>query len=254
MKILNKKNLWISFLVLLICGCASTKAIPDRNLIEDPEFTNWFNIRGLGGDIDDGKEQAVFPSSEQLGNPSWSIAQWGSRYNFADPKITEKKQISKNIFQLNNISKSFTVNSKTGEVEMELFASTCYEKPRIKGEPWPHLLISTQFTDVRAAAGFCKVQNIKNLKLNINSQLLSFKDNHPNPDPDLHAAQFLMHIIVQNLTRDDDGYGDMLWFGIPIFDNRHEIIMETFSKDSGKPDASGKFIFNLGHVALRPSG
>jgi len=245
-------NLRITLLLLLICGCATTKLIPDRELIEDPLFSHWFNIRGLGGDVDDGKVQAVFPSSELIGKPSWAIAQWGSRYNFADPKVTEKKQLSTNIFQLQNRSKRFTVNSKKGEIEMGLFASNCYDKPRIKDGYWPHLLISTPFTDVKTPSGFCKVENIKKLNLNLNCQLLRFEDHHPDPDPDLHAAQFLLHIYVQNLTKDDDGYGDMLWFGVPIFDNRHEIIEEHYSQDNGKPDASGKFIFNMEHQALRP--
>ena len=247
----NLRNLRINLLLLLICGCATTKYLPDRNLVEDPKFENWFNIRGLGGDVDDGQNQAVFPSSERIGQPLWSIAQWGSKYNFADPKVTEKKQLSKHSFQLRNKSKRFTVDSQKGEIEMGLFASACYNKPRVKGEYWPHLLISTQFTGVRNPSGFCKVENIETLKLNLSCKLLSFNDNHPNPDPDLHAAQFLLHIYIQNLTKDDDGYGDMLWFGIPIFDNRHEVSEEHFSQDSGKPDASGKFIFTMAHKAVR---
>jgi len=246
-----QQSLRITALLLLLCSCATTKEIPDRNLIEDPLFANWFNIRGLGGDADDGKEQGVFPSAEKLGKPSWTIAQWGSRYNFADPKVTEKKQLATHIFQLQNKSKRFTVNSQTGVVEMGLFASACYDAPRVKGGYWPHLLISTPLTDVRNPSGFCKVENIKKLNLKLNCRLISFKDKHPDADPDLHAAQFLLHVYVQNLTKDDDGFGDMLWFGIPIFDNRHAICTEKFSQDSGKPDASGKFIFGMAHKAVR---
>ena len=244
--------LWMTLSMLVICGCATTKPIPDRNLIEDPKFANWFNIRGLGGDIDDGKDQGVFPSSKNnIGKPSWRIAQWGSKYNFADPKVSTKKEISEHVFQLENRSKRFRVDSRNGIVEMGLFASTCYEHPRKSGEYWPHLLISCPFTDTRVPSGHCKVENIKKLSLNMDCKLLDFKDQHPGADPSLHASQFLLHIIVQNLTKGDDGYGDMLWFGVPIFDNRKEIIPETFSKDQGKPDASGKFIFNMAHEALR---
>ena len=250
-KFYMKPNLAIILLILLICGCATTKSIPDLELIEDPKFVNWFNIRGLGGDADDGKNQGVFPSTENIGQPSWTIAQWGSRYNFSDPEITEKKQLSTHIFQLQNKSKRFTVNSQTGELEMGLFASACYDAPRLKDGYWPHLLVSTLLTDVRVPSGFCKVENIKKLNLGLNCKLLSFEDHHPSPDPELHAAQFLLHIYVQNLTTDDDGFGDMLWFGIPIFDNRHEIVEERFSQDSGKPDASGKFIFGMAHQAVR---
>ncbi len=237
----------------LLCGCATPKYIPDRNLIEDPHFVNWFSIRGLGGDADDGKVQSVFPSSrESLGKPSWRIAQWGSKYNFADPSVTVKRELSKHLFQLENRSKRFTVDSGRGVVEMGLFASACYDRPRAQGEYWPHLLISCPFTDTGAPDGHCRVEHIKKLTLNLDCKLLHYDDRHPGADPALHAAQFLLHIIVQNLTLGDDGYGDMLWFGVPIFDNRREIITEHYSRDGGKPDASGKFIFTMAHEAVRP--
>lgn len=247
----NLRNLRVCFFTLLICGCATTKYIPDRNLIEDPQFVGWFHIRGLGGDVDNGQNQGVFPSAERLGKPSWSIAQWGSRHNLADPKITETKQISTHVFRLRNPSKLLTVNSQRGELEMGLFASACYDSPRAEGEPWPHLLVSSSLVDVSAPSGFCKVENIKQLNLTLNCQLLNFKDAHPNPDPELHGAQFLLHLYVQNLTQDDDGFGDMLWFQIPIFDNRHAVVEEKFAQDKGKPDASGKFIFTMAHKAVR---
>jgi len=241
----------IGIVILSNCGCTS-KYIADRNLVEDPRFENWFNIRGLGGDVDDGKNQAVFPSSElNIGRPSWTIAQWGTRYNFADPAVTTKKQLSKHSFQMKNRSKSFTVNSSTGELEMGLFASTCYEKQRAERAPWPHLLISTPITDVRIPSGFCTVENIKKLRLQIDSKLLSFNDSQINPD--LHSARFSIRIIIQNLTKDDDGYGDMLWFNIPIFDNRCELPAETFGTDADNADASAKFNFNMAHTSVRPA-
>lgn len=249
---LLRANTASALLFALICGCATTKTIPDRNLIEDPKFVNWFDIRGLGGDADDGANQGVFPSSRNsIGNPSWRIAQWGSKYNFADPQVTTKQEISANIFQLENRSKRFLVDSQRGMVEMGLFASTCYDLPRKQGAPWPHLLISTPFTNTRTPSGHCRVENMKKLTLNLDCQLLDYADQHPNADPSLHAAQFQVYIIVQNLTRGDDGYGDMLWFGIPIFDNRHAVIPETSFADSNKPGTAGKFIFNIAHEALR---
>ena len=252
MKHLCLRTLWI-IPFIVICGCGTTKYIADRNLIEDPQFVNWFTIRGLGGDVDDGGDQGVFPSSrESIGKPSWRIAQWGSKYNFADPKVTTKKEISRHVFQLENPSKRFTVDSEKGVVEMGLFASACYERPRRQGEYWPHLLISCPFTDTKVPSGHCKVENIQKLTLNLDCKLLQFEDKHPAANPNLHASHFLLHIVVQNLTKGDDGYGDMLWFGVPIFDNRREIIEEHYSKDSGKPDASGKFIFNMAHEAVRP--
>ena len=70
----------------------------------------------------------------------------------------------------------------------------------------------------------------------------------------MHAAQFQLFLYVQNLNTQSPGYGDMLWFGVPIFDNRRPSKEETYQRDGGKPDASGKFIYSLPSKACQPEG
>jgi hypothetical protein len=56
----------------------------------------------------------------------------------------------------------------------------------------------------------------------------------------VHAAQFQVFFTVQNRNRQSPGHGDLLWFGIPVYDNRHRHPLEHKSKDFG---GTGKFIF-----------
>ena len=243
--------------LLLLAGCATRDGGPDapRELLPDPTFAQWFNLRGLGQPDDDGGMKGVFRSSAaKVGAPAWTLGQWASKHSLADPSCTRQAQLSAGRFQIANPSKRVIVDSRRGELELGLFASACYERPRQKNEPWPHLLAEASLTDTRYPADACRVEQIKRLDVSMACRLTEFADKHPGADPDLHAAQFQLFLYVQNLTPGDDGFGDMLWFGIPIFDNRRPLKEETYQRDGGKPDASGKFIYSLPSKACLPHG
>ncbi len=247
----------VPLLALLLAGCVTREdeTLAPRELLPDPTFAQWFNLRGLGQPTDDGDVKGIFRSSAaKVGLPAWTLAQWASRHSLADPGCTRQTQLSKDRFQLVNPSKRVVVDSRRGELEMGLFASACYEHPRQKNEPWPHLLASAALTDTRYPADFCRVEQIKRLEVSMACRLTEFADKNTLADPDLHAAQFQLFLYVQNLTQGDDGFGDMLWFGVPVFDSRHPVKDETYQRDGGKPDASGKFIYSLPAKACQPQG
>ena len=242
---------------LFLAGCATRKDDPQASLelLPDPAFAQWFKIRGLGQPADDGQVKGVFRSSEaDVGVPAWTLAQWASKHSLADPAVTRQTQLEKTRFQIVNPSKRVVVDSGRGEIELGLFASACYERPRQKNEPWPHLLASAALTDTRYPSAACRIEQMQRLDVAMECRLTAFADKNPASDPDLHAAQFQLFLYVQNLTLGDDGYGDMLWFGIPVFDNRHPLKEESYQRDAGKPDASGKFIYSLPAKACQPQG
>lgn len=234
---------------LLLAGCASRSDLDDprapRELLPDPTFAGWFHIRGLGLPADDGNVQGVFRSSAKVGQPVWTLAQWASKHNLADPAVSRQVQLDAHRFAITNASKRVVVDSGRGEIELGLFASACYAHPRRAGESWPHLLASAPLTDTRYASHACRVAAMKQLDVSFACRLDSFADRQPQADPKLHAAQFQLFLYVQNLKQGDDGFGDMMWFGIPVFDNRYPVKEESYQRDGGKADASGKFIYSL---------
>ena len=65
----------------------------------------------------------------------------------------------------------------------------------------------------------------------------------PGYSPQLHAAQNQIYFTLQNRNPKSAGYGQLLWFGVPIYDDRERIPKSYQAKDAGKEDASGMFIY-----------
>jgi hypothetical protein len=189
-----------------------------------------------------------------VGAPFWTLAQWASKDNLADRAVTHQRQLDADRFEIVNSSKRVAVDCRRGEVELGLFASACYEHSRRTGESWPHLLMSASLTDVRYPARICHIAELQRLTVALDCRLERFADKQPDADPHRHAAQFQLFLYVQNLTPGDDGFGDMLWFGIPIFDNRYPLQGEHYQRDGGKADASGKFIYSMPSDACLADG
>ena len=253
---MNRIPLWMSCLVLL-AGCATQDIARDaQELLPDPTFSQWISIRGLGQPWDDGNTKGVFrTTAEQSAAPVWRIGQWASKHSLADPAVTRQTQLNKHRFLIENPSKRVIVDSRRGEFELGITASACYDRPRQANEPWPHLLVETALTDKRYPGASYRVETMRRLDVAMDCRLTGFKDNHPEgAKPSLHAAQFQLFLYVQNLNTESPGYGDMLWFGIPIFDNRRPASDEHYQRDGGKPDASGKFIYILPTNASQPKG
>ena len=231
----------------LLAGCATRATDPNapRELLPDPTYSKWLQIRGLGMPDDDGKVKGVFRTADKVGAPVWTIAQWASKHSLADPAVTRQTPLGKDRFQIANPSKQVIVDCRRGQIDLGIFASACYDHPRQPNESWPHLLVQTALTDTRYPSHTCYVPDIKRLDVAMSCRLDSFADKQPGADPKLHAAQFQLFLYVQNLTQGDDGFGDMLWFGIPVFDNRYPVKAESYQRDGGKADASGKFIYSL---------
>jgi hypothetical protein len=241
----------------MLAGCATQNSGNDtRELLPDPTFSQWFNLGGLGQPWDDGKTKGIFRSSSELvGTPVWTLAQWASKHSLADSDVTRQTRLDSHRFQIANPSKRITVDNRRGEIELGIFTSACYERPRQKNEPWPHLLVQTSLTDSRHPAASCRVETMQRLDVSLECRLTEFSDHLAGAaNPSLHAAQFQLFLYVQNLNTQSPGYGDMIWFGIPIFDNRHPASGEHYQRDGGKPDASGKFIYVLPSADCQPRG
>src|SRR5262249_4481218 len=106
---------------------------------------------------------------------------------------------------------------------------------RSPDQPWPHLLVEQPLTQQPS------LTELASLRFRITYQLLRAQTNGPGPLRAWHCAQFQAVIIVKNLNQASAGYGDYLWFGIPLYDSRYRVPPEYAGTDAV---GSGKFVYS----------
>jgi len=166
----------------------------------------------------------------------WRIAQWGSKYSLIDAKL----QTAKNEKFYENQGKKVSIKKEKNETILYFFIDGHEEfsnGERQQGEDWPHLLLEQK---IEPAA---KISEMKKFKLSFDIKISKPEKKKKTKYLDnLHAAQYVMFFTLQNLNKESKGYGDFLWFGIPIYDSRHKFVPEYKAVDGGKEDASNKYI------------
>lgn len=159
--------------------------------------------------------------------PVWGLSQWSSRFPI---------QATGGGLVFSNDAKAITF--KGAESDLALAANSGVEYgpgSRKAGEPWVHLLVEQEFEKHPF------LNSLAAAKFHLEARLLRATNLHRGDfDPGVHAAQFQVFFTVQNRNRQSRGHGDLLWFGIPIYDNRHRHPPEFKSKDFGGTE---KFIF-----------
>jgi len=209
-------------------------------LLHDTAFRRGFKVYdpAPGRHVPRGK-LVPFPS---IGPPVWGLAQWHCRFTLAG---APPRKLPSGAIRFADASKSVTFARRPAaeaDVAFALSAATEYAgRLRQKGQPWPHLLAE------QACAKHPPLPELARLRFRIECRLLHSKAaDTPGQTPSLHAAQFLAHVTVQNRNRRSAGYGDYLWFGIPMYDSRCRIPRPHAARDTA---GTGKFIFNPGGAA-----
>jgi len=202
--------------------------------------TNYANGIGLEGSNSGNTEviRVLNPFGPSKSEPSWNLAQWGSRYNLKDAKPVK----GDDGISYSDSGKSIVFKAVDGstQISMEMFGSKEYDSPRKFGEDWPHILLEQKFEIPQS------INNIEILNLNLDFRLL-FSEMKMKPDlfnPELHTTQFTIYLTIQNRNLSSKGYGDFIWFGLPLYDYRYDEIEEYAAQDVGKEDASNKFIYS----------
>ena len=240
------------------------------SILNDKHFEKGFYVRGLGLPIYDDPIETFGDRYETNVNfcygqedirPDWHLCQWATRYPFHDINNTtsEKKngittfnyrytKISKNHHMYENQSKLVEVNTKTGEVRLKLKASECYKYDRVAGEEWPHLLLEQDICSAKKLVKAAKVSDTVSIRVKTTFKMNSFKDNMGDrANEGLHSAMCLFYLFVANYDEQRHEFNDMLWFGIPVFDNRYVYSASASFPDLGsKESATVKWIYNIG--------
>lgn len=200
-------------------------------ILQDRNFALGFKI----GFVDSLKDAHKYVSWK-LGNeePIWKLAQWCSKFSLIDENIKE----SNNIYsKISNEQKSIT-RFKDGSLILDISSDKEYDHDRLDGEEWPHLLIEQSFKDI-------KLSMLDFLNIDINFDFLSFKNHMKNPS-ELHTFQVTWYFCISNQNKNSHGYDDFFWFGIPFIDTPRLPMGKPYEAvDSGKADATAKYIINI---------
>ena len=241
----------------------------ETSILHDRTFSQGFVVRGLGRPIysdpiesfpkmDMYDPMVIFDHGREGQSPVWNLCQWASRYPFHDKENTtyEIKNGEKTfnyrftdegngVYKYDNQSKTVEVNTETGEIRLALKGSECYTQPnREEGQEWPHLLLEQT---MNLPVPETKVSEHGSIRVKLRARLNAFADNtNGTADPALHSAIFMFYLFVANYDETTHKFSDMLWFGLPVFDNREAFVSEMSFPDVGTKDsASGKWIFNI---------
>jgi hypothetical protein len=152
------------------------------------------------------------------------------------PIQSTDQKIDSGTLVLSNAAKSITLQSRGADLVLAANSAVEYGlASRKAGESWVHLLVEQEF----GRSPF--LNTLSGAQFHFEGRLRRSTSLHRDDyDPGVHAAQFQVFFTLQKRNRQSAGYGDFLWFGIPIYDNRHAHPPEFKSKDFG---GTGKFIF-----------
>lgn len=203
----------------------------DRELIKDNQFRNGFIL----WEPKPGKHvrYGELPGLNTNSVPAWGLSQWSSKYPL-DP--TKLPRPSANSLACSNAAKGIAFGLANTDLSMTVNTAVEYgARARGAGDPWVHLLVEQEFDPP------APLHTARSARLHVETRLARSRNLHKGDySPSIHAAQFQIFFTVQNRNRQSSGYGDLLWFGVPIYDNR-----ERFPKAFKEQDFGGtaKFIF-----------
>jgi hypothetical protein len=238
MKTIHPVWLLALFSLSLFCAALSTQSVaesPTANvsteLLRDPRFQAGF---GLLRPEPGRKVACGNVRGKAAGEPAWQLAQWSSRHPF--DQATPVALVAAGGFRFSNSARSVSFGGNDGILALAVNAAAEYgDRPRAKSEPWVHLLVE------QPIASTPRLVDLSELRLHLEARRVKVKlASDVGHDPAIHAAQFQLFLSIQNLEKGSPGFGNYLWFGIPIYDNRHRFHPTYAAPDFG---GTGKFIY-----------
>ena len=200
-----------------------------REVLSDPAFAQGFVLTGATHSA----TQRVETFGQKEVTPLWRIPQWNSK------GLLDRVQVTEDTVTMTDDYKSVTLDRKTGAINLTVDTSKEYETPRTSpSQPWVHLLLEqSPFPKP------IKVADAAAIWVEVEFELTENVAYGPQ-DPSLHAAQLSWFLYMKNTNQQSKGFRDFLWFGVSMFDSRHEFIPDYAALDFGMPN--GSFIYTLG--------
>jgi hypothetical protein len=222
---------------LLLVVLTSPARAAEHELLSDPGFRQGFRVIAPTA----GKRVVIgqMPGETTNAAPAWDLDQWHSRFPFTNPPVIRAGPQ----LVFTNAAKWVVISNGTltlGVDSRPEYAGTLRHSP---AEPWVHLLAEQAITNCP------NVGELRSLRLRFAARLTEAETfQPPGYTPNLHAAQFQLVVTLGNTRRESPGYGDFLWFVVPLYDDRHAQPPRYVNRDFADPSA--KLIFNPGTDAF----
>lgn len=209
---------------------------PEKYSVElIPDFSKGFRLTGYDSRYKENHDIGRLPYGEMAKTTDWRIGQWGCTKNLINSVHT--KEGNTDVYF--DGSKTLKIDNSRGGFVLEVDASKDYTKDRKEGEPWIHFILEVMPFPTRV-----KVGDINFLDYKLEFSLSKVINNNINYNPELHTALFIWYITLNDMDPQSPTYGDYFWFGLPIYDYRHDYSPFFAQQDAGKEDKTDKFIIN----------
>jgi hypothetical protein len=229
-----------NLLLLLLWACIIPARPAESEVIRDNSFRQGFILwRPKPGKH---AKYGEIRGLETNAAPVWGLSQWSSRF----PIQPVGHRTAEGSLVFSNAAKIITLQPPHADLALAANSAVEYGPgSRKAGEPWVHLIIEQEFEKPPFLHALAAA------KFHLEARLLRAASLHRGDyDPGVHAAQFQVFFTVQNRNPQSAGFGDFLWFGIPVYDNRHSHPPEFKSRDFGGTE---KFIFTPAATAFTSS-
>ena len=217
------------------------------NLLRDPAFTAGFTV--LKPEPGKRVVQGRLAPSDATNEPAWFLDQWNSRSPITNLVFSP---LPSGGLTWSNNAKWVAIhppNSDRGDLVLGVDSAAEYAGgPRTRSsQPWVHLLVEQDIDNCPY------LSEIKRLDFHLEARLIESKrHDFAGHTTALHAAQVQFVMIVQNRRSGSPGYGDFLWFVVPLYDDRYPLVPPYVAQDFADPAA--KLIYNPGAAAFMSSG
>ncbi|MBK7998686.1 MAG: hypothetical protein IPK15_08215 [Verrucomicrobia bacterium] len=218
----------------LFSSTGSVVAAPGQELIADREFRLGFIL----WEPKPGRHVRYGELTTGAAKPVWGLSQWSSRFPL---NAAEAYKSADGSLTCSNLAKLLQFGAGTTNPVLVLAADSSIEyglPARNAKDPWVHLLVEQEFAESPP------LPELAEARFRVEARLARSRNRHRDDySPDRHAAQFQIFFTVQNRNRQSAGFGDLLWFGVPVYDNRDRFAKEFKARDFG---GTAKFIFTPG--------
>ncbi|MEZ6070600.1 MAG: hypothetical protein R3C10_10070 [Pirellulales bacterium] len=215
------------------------------SLIADPTFERGFAVLAPtpGALVVQGNLQW----DASAGPPVWQLGQWDSQSTIVGVTATQRPSAA---WEYANADKQIVAGGGPAAAESDLILTINGQSEyggtfRGVNDPWPALLVQQSISEPggHLSSQVPSIAEMASLDFQIDARLL-YDDRITTDeyDPAIHASQYLIYYTVQNLNPSSTGFGDFLWFGTALYDDRYDVTGEVVLVDG----FTQKLIYGVG--------